>query len=198
MKERNDGYIYYEYHKQTDKEIIRDVAWTSVFRWIYAIIFLFIVLSLIFSVFFRVVAVDGSSMEPTLHDKDIILADAIGYKAEIGDVVLLKMSDEDDVLIVKRIIATEGQTVDIDYNSKTVTVDGKILDEPYISEMLLPINNEMEYPYTVPRGYVFVMGDNRAESVDSRNKNIQAIAEEKIVGDVIARVYPFSDFITFE
>ena len=198
MKERTNGYIYYEYHKQTDKEIIRDVAWTSVFRWIYALIFLFIVLSLTFSVFFRVVAVDGSSMEPTLHDKEIILSNAVGFNAEKGDIVLLKMSDEDNVLIVKRIIATEGQTIDIDYDKKTVTVDGNILQEPYIADMLSPINNEMEYPYTVPRGHVFVMGDNRTESVDSRNINIQAIAEEKIVGDVIARVYPFSDFIIFE
>ncbi len=198
MKENKNGYIYIDKHKKTEKEVLCDVAWTSVFRWVYVLIIFFTILSIVFSVFFRIISVSGTSMQPTLDDSDIVVVNSLANTHEIGDVVIIRMGEDDDPLIIKRIIATQGQTVSIDYNTKTLTVDGKKITEPYISEMFKSEKNEIDYPYTVPADHVFVLGDNRTDSVDSRNRNIQAISEEKILGKVILKVFPFSEIVQFE
>ncbi len=197
MKENKNGYIYIEKHKKTEKEVLRDVAWTSVFRWVYVLIIFFTILSIVFSVFLRIVSVSGTSMQPTLDDSDIVVFNPLADTHEIGDVVIIRTDEESDLLIIKRIIATQGQTVNIDYNTQTLTVDGKKITEPYISEMFKSEKNEIDYPYTVPEDHVFVLGDNRTDSVDSRNRNIKAIPEEKILGKVIFKVFPFSEIVQF-
>ena len=137
-------------------------------------------------------------MRPTLNDGNIVVYDAFSSTHEMGDVVIIRNGDDKSSLIIKRIIATQGQSVEIDYNKKTVTVDGKIITEPYVTEMIKSEKDEISYPYTVPDGHVFVLGDNRNDSVDSRNLNMQAVSENKILGKVVLKVYPFSEIVQFE
>ncbi len=197
MKDRKNGYIYYDCHKKTEKEEIAEIAWTSAFHWLYGIVGFLFVLFVVFMLFFKVVAVDGESMTPTLRDNDKLLVYTMKYVPKQGDIVVIS-TDEDDVSLIKRIIATEKQTVEIDYNTGKVVVDGMVIAENYVIEMSVPDENEIAYPYTVPENCVFVMGDNRNESRDSRSKGIKAVDEYRIVGKAIIRLFPFSDGNIYE
>lgn len=193
MKDTKNGYIYYDYHKKTEKEVISDIAWTSVFHWLYAIVGILCVVFVVFMLFFKVVEVDGDSMYPTLQDSDKLLVYSLNYTPEQGDIIVVGSTYKDEQVLVKRVIATENQTVEINYDTGKVIVDGMELTEDYITDMSVPDDNEISYPYTVPENCVFVMGDNRNESSDSRSKIIKAIDESHIAGKVIKRIYPISD-----
>lgn len=198
MKDKKNGYIYYDSHKKTEKEILRNVAWTSLFHWVYAMVAIFIIVFIVVGFFFRVFSVDGESMKPTFNDNDLLLVSIYDTESvQSGDIVVADLSDNEEIIIVKRIVATEKQTVEIDYKTQTLTVDGVVVEEDYISEMSYAPLNEISYPYTVPEGHVFLMGDNRIDSRDSRNKNVKAVPVEKIRGKVAARFYPFSDAVFF-
>lgn len=144
----------------------------------------------------RILFVDGPSMLPTLHNRDIMLVQELGYTPRQGDVVVLTQEFRNITSpIVKRIIATEGQTVDIDYAAGTVSVDGKVLDEPYINF------EPMQTPWydhtsnlTVPEGEIFVMGDNRNHSNDSRDVLLGTIDTRRVIGRAVAVVFPLADF----
>lgn len=142
---------------------------------------------------FRTVGVVGSSMYPTLHNGDRIILSAFIDEPEYGDIVVTCQPNNVEDVLVKRIIATEGQTVDIDFNAGIVYVDGVALDEPYIAE---PTHDRESFyhPVTVPEGHVFVMGDNRNASTDSRDSRIGFIREEYIMGKALFRMMPFGDF----
>ena len=154
-------------------------------------------LSLIFLVitfFIRPVTVSGPSMEPTLHNGDRLFVYSLGYTPRHGDIVVVGTPDNSLEPIIKRVIAVENQTVDIDYDKGIVMIDGEVIEEDYISGMSVPADNEIDYPYTVPSGHVFVMGDLRDESRDSRCKTVGTIDENRIVGKAVVRFYPFSSF----
>ena len=198
MLNKKNGYIYYEYHEKTEKEEISETAWKSVFRWLYAVVGVFFVFSLLWSLVFHIVSVDGYSMQPTLNDNDSIFVYTFNYAPSEGDIVVIGTDDKDMPLLIKRVIALENQTVDVDYEKGVVIVDGKPLEEKYISPMTKPLKNEISYPYTVPENCVFVMGDNRDESYDSRDKALSSVDEKHIIGKALFRFYPFSDMNIYE
>ena len=154
------------------------------------------VITLVFVFFFRLNGVSGSSMYPTLDDKDyLVLESNFLYRdAKQGDIVVLYTPpfSENDELLVKRVIAVGGQTVDIDFNAGVVYVDGVPLDEPYTQgKPSNDLNSGITYPYTVPEGHVWVMGDNRTNSQDSRY--FGAIKESSVTGKAIFIYWPLTD-----
>lgn len=153
------------------------------------------VLILIFTFVVRITVVSGPSMEDTLHNGDSMLVWSLGYRPRQGDVVILTQASFQEDSIVKRVIATEGQRVDIDYGTSTVYVDGEALNEPYIKEwMYYPRFGEGNNHITVPQGHLFVMGDNRNNSSDSRHPDIGLIDCRAVIGKAVMVVFPFNHF----
>jgi len=167
---------------------------------IFAISLILVILTITFVV--RHSPVVGSSMYPTLEQNDILLISNIGYTPKQGDIIVCQAPKLGyDEPIVKRVIATEGQEINIDFSTWTVVVDGKKLDEDYINyiegkQMLNPYNG-MSYPVTVPEGCIFVMGDNRNGSKDSRDLVIGFVDERHVIGRVICRIFPFDKITLF-
>lgn len=152
-----------------------------------------VVLVLVFTFVGRLIVVDGASMEPTLWHGEMLLVRSGGYKPEGGDIVILaKEGFHNGDAIVKRVIATGGQTVEIDYAKSTVYVDGKALDEPYIKEYMVQFPYQTISSITVPEGSIFVMGDNRNNSDDSRNPDLGVVDARLILGEAVLVLFPFS------
>lgn len=164
----------------------------EVFEWLETIAFSLVAVVLLFTFVFRIVGVDGDSMKNTLQDKDRLIITHLFYQPKQGDIVIITQPNSVNKPLVKRIIALGGQTVDIDTDRGLVYVDGEVIDEPYILEptVYMPASSP-EFPYTVPEGTVFVMGDNRNNSLDSRNTGVGPIDERYILGKAIFRIFPF-------
>ena len=163
------------------------------------LVYILAAITIVFVFFVRLVGVDGPSMMPTLQDGDYValLSNLFMGDLEQGDVIVArKESFENGEPIVKRVIATEGQTVDILYDGNgygTVYVDGEPLDEPYIAEPATDPENFIG-PVEVPEGCIFVMGDNRNASTDSRTTEIGMVDERCIMGKVYFTVFPLKNF----
>lgn len=151
-----------------------------------------VVVFLIFAFVFRAVGVDGDSMYPTLKDGDWVAVSGITTELERGDIIVSTQPWERNVPIVKRVIAVGGDIVYIDFNANAVFVNGEKLNEPYIAE-LTRVSYDVEFPVTVDEGKLFVMGDNRNVSLDSRSSKIGLIDERYVLGKVLFRVYPSFD-----
>lgn len=147
-----------------------------------------IAVAFIFSFFFKISSVVGNSMNDTLHNADKVIITALDTKPKYGDIVVISQPNIFNEVIIKRVIATSGQEVIVDANKGYVSVDGKKLDEPYIKESYPRIQGNVDYPLTVPEGYVFVMGDNRNHSTDSRFSTIGLIDERYIMGKAFYKV----------
>lgn len=146
-----------------------------------------IVVSIIFTFFFKISTVVGESMENTLKNGESLLITAINGEIEYGDVVVISQPNSYEQVLIKRVIGTEGQTVTFDKATRSVFVDGVELKEPYIKEKMLLYYN-MNKSYTVPEGKLFVMGDNRNESADSRDPGVGMIDERYVVGKVFYKI----------
>ncbi len=165
---------------------------------------------LLFTYVLRIATVQGTSMEPTLMPDDKLLVTQIHGAPACGDVIIIDsqqaalLDDQQQVYfedglhksIVKRVIAVGGQELDIDFETGTVYVDGEALHEKYISGLTFvpKSNGAFSYPITIPDGYLFVMGDNRSVSKDSRYADVGLISEDSVEGKVLLCLYPLKNF----
>lgn len=152
-----------------------------------------LVVFLIFALVFRAVGVDGGSMMPTLHDEDWVAVAGAVTEFEYGDIVIVNQPWRRNVPIIKRVIAVGGDTVNIDFRKSEVYVNGVKLDEPYILEPTV-LSYDVQFPLTVDEGKLFVMGDNRNDSVDSRSSEIGLIDERYVLGKALIRIHPIEDW----
>lgn len=146
-----------------------------------------VIILIIFTFLCRLSGVVGSSMNPTLENGDWTIMGQMGsrYEPKYGDIVVVSQPNALNEVLIKRVIATGGQTIDIDFETGAVKVDGKVLDEPYIAEpTYYHFDDGIYFPYRVPEGYVFVMGDNRNNSTDSRSAMVGPIKNEYLLGKV--------------
>lgn len=149
-----------------------------------------IILILLFSLVLRPAAVIGNSMLPNFSGGDRVACVHSFSGYERGDVIIISHATRKDESIIKRVIAVGGDTVDIDFYKGTVSVNGQVLDEPYVNTPT-NLSYDMTFPATVPEGKLFVLGDNRNDSLDSRSTDIGFINENKVLGKVVFRFYPF-------
>lgn len=162
-----------------------------IFEWSNAGIVAVITVVIILTFFFRQVTVSGPSMTDTLQDKDRLIVQSFMYTPQCGDIVVIDHAAFYDDPLIKRVIAVGGQKLNIDYTTGEVSVDGVILHEDYIKGKTIKLANSTPIPDVIPEGYVFVMGDNREGSLDSRSTKIDLIPVENIIGKAIFRMYPF-------
>ena len=166
----------------------------QLYDWLQCIVSAILCGILLFVFVGRIIGVDGTSMVPTLHDYDKVIMSNLFFEPKYGDIVVLKADDIifGDNPLVKRVIATSGQTIDIDFEKGEVTVDGYVLDEPYIKE-LTHDQEDFSGPITIPEGCVFVMGDNRNASTDSRSRHVGIVDNRQILGKVYIVLIPGAD-----
>ena len=148
-----------------------------------------VIIAFIFTFVVRIVGVDGNSMNNTLFNGDWLLVSAVNTEFEQGDIVISTQPNAFNEPIVKRVIAKGGQTVDIDFIRGIVYVDGEALDEPYIAEKTKTTEGTA-FPIVVPQGKLFLMGDNRNDSTDSRSPMVGCVDERYILGVAKCRVTP--------
>lgn len=161
----------------------------ELYDWLQCVVFAVLMGILLFVFVGRTIGVDGSSMLPTLHHSDRVITSNLFYAPENGDIVIVKTDKYGNTPIVKRIIAVAGQTIDIDFGTGDVIIDGMVINEPYIQE-LTRAQIDFMGPRTVPDGCVFVMGDNRNHSLDSRHGEIDMIDTRRILGKVLMILLP--------
>lgn len=149
-----------------------------------------IAIAVVFTFFFRTASVSGRSMMPTLYHGDMLMVTAFDKTHEAGDIVVITQPNDFNEPIIKRIIAVGGQTVDIDFEEGVVYIDGVAESGDYTLASPTFDKEDFEGPVTIPEGFVFVMGDNRNDSTDSRSNMVGLIDERYIYGTVVGRLSP--------
>lgn len=172
----------------------QNAASRELYDWVQCLVVALIICVVMFSFFIRVIDVVGTSMHPSLFNGDKMLVSGLLYKPKVGDVVVFKKDEYNpDKALVKRVIAVEGQEINMDFEKGIVYIDGEPIKEDYIME---PTFNKLDFigPKTVPEGCVFVMGDNRNASIDSRKSEIGMVDTRLILGRAYYVIYPISGF----
>lgn len=166
-----------------------------VIEWVETVVVSLVIAILLFTFVIRIVTIVGSSMAETLQDGDIVISSNLFYTPERGDIVVVDSYNGYGEALTKRIIGVAGDEINIDFNNSVVYVNGEILSEPYLTT---PTTRQFDvtFPVTVPEGCVFILGDNRPVSLDSRDTRIGFVDERDILGHVLLRIYPFSSFGT--
>lgn len=174
----------------------------TLYEWLEEIVIALTLVILVFTFLFRVVTVTGESMLPNFVEGQKLIVTNLGHSVEQGTVVVITNVLNEP--IIKRVIATEGQTVDIDYETGTVYVDGEAVDETQfglengITTRPYSTLEAMVFPQTVPEGCVFVLGDNRSVSKDSRYTEVGMVDTRHILGEAVFTLYPFDRFGVIE
>lgn len=171
----------------------------EIFEWIEMIVLSACAVLLCFTFVLRPAKVDGASMQNTLFNGEVLLISDIGYTPERGDILVFqKVNSTHPDPIVKRVIATEGETIDIDFDTWQVTITdangvSKVLDESEYRKLATDqrVTSDLEYPITVGKDELFVMGDNRNHSLDSRSSAIGLVNKNEVIGKVLLRILPF-------
>ena len=176
-------------NKKEQRESGRDL-----YEWVQALVCSVLVVVMLFTFVIRLIGVDGHSMVPTLQDGDrlLVLNSLLYDDYKYGDIVVLRKDTFMEEPIVKRVIAEEGQTVDIDFSTGGIYVDGVLLKEDYINELTF-LEEGTEFPLTVPEGSVFVMGDNRNHSSDSRDSRLGTVDVRYVIGKAVFLAFPGAD-----
>ncbi len=170
----------------------------SVYDLVSIIMTSFIIIAVVFTFLFRLVGVDGTSMTDTLQHNDWLLT-VQKESYDRGDIVVITQPNYFNEPLIKRVIAKGGETVNIDFSTGTVYVNGTALNEPYTREdYILPKLDDISFPYTVPEGHIFCMGDNRNGSTDSRSNLIGPLDERYVLGKAVVRILPFGDFDIYD
>lgn len=184
---------------QSAKAAEKPSAEANIFEWVEMVVLSACLILLIFTFVLRPARVDGNSMQETLHNGGMLLISDIAYKPQRGDILVFqKINSTHPAPIVKRVIATEGETVDIDFDTWTVTVtdvngEAHVLEESYRKLATdARVTSNLEYPVKVGEGQLFVMGDNRNHSLDSRSSSIGLVDENEVIGKVLFRFFPFN------
>ena len=173
--------------KMEDQQEEKESEGRESYEWVQALVCSVLAVVVLFTFGARLIGVDGHSMLPTLQNGDrmLVLNAMLYHDYQYGDVVVLRKDTFLKEPIVKRVIATAGQTVDIDFDSGTVYVEGEALREDYINELTF-LEEGTEFPLTVPEGHIFVMGDNRNRSSDSRDSNLGTVDTRYVIGRAVA------------
>ncbi len=171
----------------------------SIVEWVEAVLFSFALIVLLFTFFFRVITVDGHSMDATLNHGDRMIVSCTAYTPKHGDVIVVDSFSKYGAPLVKRVIAVAGDEVDIDFRTGEVFVNGQLLEEPYLYQgNKTTTAHDVTFPLTVADGCVFVLGDNRGVSLDSRSSQVGQIDERDILGKVVLRILPVKEFGTIK
>ncbi len=178
----------------------------DLFDWLEVIVSAIIAVVILFTFIFRVATIEGDSMQNTLFDGEKVIISNLFYEPEVGDIVVISRNKENsldyfendffhsNLPIIKRVIATEGQTVDIDFDAGKVYVDGKMVDDSYTKDgsTKLRYDDGISFPLVVNKGCIFVLGDNRNDSLDSRSSQIGQVDIRYVLGKAIFRILPFN------
>ena len=186
---------------ETPQEKKKNSAVREIFEWLDVLSTAIIAVVIVFSLLFRVATIDGPSMQNTLFTGDKVIITNLAYTPKQGDIVVISRNINNtvedvksaQVPIIKRVIAVGGQTVDIDFERGVVSVDGVELEEDYVKTPTTT-KYEVEFPLYVPEGYIFVLGDNRNDSLDSRSTRIGEgglVDTRYVLGHAVLRIFPF-------
>lgn len=197
--------------KISSEKISRESIVSEIISYVETLLIMCFCMMMLFTYVLRLISVDGDSMQNTLQSGDCVVINQLARNYSTGDIIVadadkavvydkegnLSINKGIGITIIKRVIASGGQTIDIDFQSGKVTVDGTVLKEDYLTLGMTHLDEGAfsgKYPIEVPEGYVFVMGDHRSVSKDSRSGDVGFVPVECIRGKVVLRYLPIKDF----